>query len=313
MSNFTAIRPGQSLGAGDVNALFLKLYAGEVLTTFSKQTVMMPITSVQTITTGHSFQFPITGVVTGGYHQAGVEIVGQAALHRERLIMVDDKLLASIFIDNLEEAKNHWPVRKIYSNEAGVFLATSLDNRLLRVAILAARAAENIAGVTGTGTVITSVNSATQVAALKQALLDAAQKLDEKNVVRNDRHAVLKPAQWYLLLQDTQVISKDFDVGGSLRKAKVGEFADFTLHMSNNLPTGVVAAITPGENNPYDGTFTTTVFTAFQKGAIATVKLWGLRTEMEYSTRHQGTLIVAKYVMGHGILRPEAAVEVKTA
>jgi hypothetical protein len=39
------------------------------------------------------------------------------------------------------------------------------------------------------------------------------------------------------------------------------------------------------------------------------VKLMDLSTEMEYSVRHQGTLIVAKYAMGHGILRPECAVE----
>jgi hypothetical protein len=35
--------------------------------------------------------------------------------------------------------------------------------------------------------------------------------------------------------------------------------------------------------------------------------------EMEYQISRQGTLIVGKYAMGHGILRPESAVEVITA
>ena len=37
-----------------------------------------------------------------------------------------------------------------------------------------------------------------------------------------------------------------------------------------------------------------------------------LAVEMEYDVRRQGTLLVAKYAMGHGILRPDAAFEIKT-
>jgi len=35
--------------------------------------------------------------------------------------------------------------------------------------------------------------------------------------------------------------------------------------------------------------------------------------ESEYDIRRQGTLMVGKLAYGHGILRPEAAVEIKTA
>jgi hypothetical protein len=38
-----------------------------------------------------------------------------------------------------------------------------------------------------------------------------------------------------------------------------------------------------------------------------------LAVEMEYDMRRQGTLIVAKYALGHGILRPESAVELASA
>jgi hypothetical protein len=46
---------------------------------------------------------------------------------------------------------------------------------------------------------------------------------------------------------------------------------------------------------------------------VGTVKLMDLGVEMAYDIRRQGTLIVGKYAMGHGILRPECAVEIKTA
>jgi len=45
--------------------------------------------------------------------------------------------------------------------------------------------------------------------------------------------------------------------------------------------------------------------------AIGTVKLLDLATESDYKVELQGSLFVAKYAMGHGILRPEAAFEIK--
>jgi hypothetical protein len=43
------------------------------------------------------------------------------------------------------------------------------------------------------------------------------------------------------------------------------------------------------------------------------VKLLDLAMEMGYDIRRQGTLIIAKYAQGHGILRPEGAIEFKKA
>ena len=40
------------------------------------------------------------------------------------------------------------------------------------------------------------------------------------------------------------------------------------------------------------------------KDAVATVKLMDLGVESEYQINRQGTLMVAKYAMGHNILRP---------
>ena len=42
--------------------------------------------------------------------------------------------------------------------------------------------------------------------------------------------------------------------------------------------------------------------------AVATVKLLDLGVESEYQINRQGTLMVAKYAMGHNVLRPAAAI-----
>ena len=42
--------------------------------------------------------------------------------------------------------------------------------------------------------------------------------------------------------------------------------------------------------------------------AVATVKLMDLAVESEYQIIRQGTMTVAKYAMGHNVLRPAACV-----
>ena len=61
MSNATVSRIGQVNGSGDTNALFLKLFAGEVITQFEEKNVMAPLHSVRTISNGKSASFPVMG------------------------------------------------------------------------------------------------------------------------------------------------------------------------------------------------------------------------------------------------------------
>ena len=51
---------------------------------------------------------------------------------------------------------------------------------------------------------------------------------------------------------------------------------------------------------------------AFHKSAVGTVKLADLSVESEYQLERLATLMVAKYMCGHGILRPESAVAITT-
>jgi hypothetical protein len=54
MANALVSRLGQINGAGDVKSLFLKVFAGEVLTSFEQANVMMGRHMVRTITHGKS-------------------------------------------------------------------------------------------------------------------------------------------------------------------------------------------------------------------------------------------------------------------
>lgn len=52
MADTTASRLGQVNAAGDVNDLFLKVFSGEILTTFEEMNVMKDLHMVRTISNG---------------------------------------------------------------------------------------------------------------------------------------------------------------------------------------------------------------------------------------------------------------------
>jgi hypothetical protein len=308
MSNATPSRLGAINEGVDKLAMFLKVFAGEVLTTFEETNVAEALQMTRSISSGKSAQFPVTGVASAAYHSPGTEILGGSIKHAERVISIDDLLLASVFIANIDEAMNHYDVRSIYSTEVGRALAKQYDINILQVMILAARASATITGGNG-GSALTNASYGTDGAVLAAGLFEANQKLDEKDVPENDRYAIVKPAQYYLMVKTTDVINRDWGGSGTYAEGKVLKVAGLHIVKSNHLPS---TNVTTGPT-AYQGNFTNTRAVVVQKGAVGTVKLLDLATESEYDIRRQGTLIVSKYAVGHGILRPECAVELKTA
>jgi len=310
-SRFGSVNSGADGSFANDYNLFLKVFSGEILTAFAETNLVMPLHVVRTISSGKSAQFPVSGKASAAYHVAGTELLGTSINHGERVINADHPLIAHTFVANIDEAIAHYDVRSEYGRLLSRALAKKADEQLLRVAILAARASATVTGGVG-GTALTGATFGTDGDALFDGIFAAQRAMDEKDVPNEDRYLFLKPAQFELLAKSTKVHNKDWGGTGSIADGDIGKLAGFQILKTNNLPTGVVAAAT-GENNTYSGTFTNTVGVAFHREAIGTVKLRDLQMETEYMVSKQGTLMVAKYVMGHGILRPECAVELKTA
>ena len=320
MANATASRLGVVNGAtptdfASANALFLKVFAGEVLTAFDETNVMKDLHTSRTIASGKSASFPVTGKANAAYHTVGTPLLGtQAIKHNEIVINIDDVLIADTFIANIDEARNHYDVRAEYSRLLGMALAKEFDTRTMRVGVLAARSAATITGQNG-GSALTDADAATNGASLAASIFEAAKVLDEKDVPENERVALVAPAQYYNLVQTTDVINRDFGGAGVYADGTVLRVAGIQIVKTNNLPSSNVSAAA-GENNTYKGDFSNTVALVMQKQAVGTVKLMDLaveRTSGDFEVMYQGTLMAAKYAMGHGVLRPECAVEIKSA
>jgi hypothetical protein len=89
--------------------------------------------------------------------------------------------------------------------------------------------------------------------------------------------------------------------------------------MSNHVPTtdesssGNVTPVAASGYGSYTGDFSDVEGLIFSQDAAATVKLLDLGVESEYQIDRQGTLMVAKYAMGHNVLRPACAIRLTTA
>lgn len=177
------------------NALFLKVFSGEVLTAFEEVNIAKDLHQMRTITEGKSASFPVMGKATARYHTKGTAILGSNLIaHNERVINVDDLLIADVALYDLDDAKNHYDVRQEYSRQLGFALAREFDKKVFRVACIAARTAGIIADEPG-GTVLKNAAFATDGDILASGIFKCAQVWDEKDVLEWDRSIVVRPAQ----------------------------------------------------------------------------------------------------------------------
>jgi len=320
--NFDATRLGliNNAGGGSFagdNAMFLKVWAGEVLTAFRKSTVFEALHKVRTISSGKTAQFPIIGVNSASYHTPGNQIIGTQQKVAEATVNIDDKLISSVFLADIDEAKNHYDVRSQFSAEMGNALAYTFDKNVAAVIAKAARTATHFNTDLPGGTrikIVATSKAAITGAQLATALFAAAQKMDENNLPEGERYCCLAPAEYYKLVQETSVINRDWGGQGAYADGTVLKVAGIDIIKSNHLPTTNRSAVS-GENNAYDADYTKSVALVWNPGAAGTVKLMDLKMETTGGDVHalwQGTFMVASMACGTGILRPDCAIEIHT-
>ena len=341
-------RAGQIAGSGgswaNDNALFLKQFSGEVLSAFDEFNVMMPLHTVRTITSGKTAQFPVIGTTSADYHTAGTSVIDDAGQnngaankteydyaaikHSERIIGIDDLLVVPQLIPSIDEAKSHYDYRSEYTRQMGAALARQTDRHLIRTMINGALLGSQTAPLKDGGGQISIggdnvAQNAITSSTLISALFEAAATLDGNDVPEQDRFVVLTPTLYYNLVSgssgatavDISTSIANSDIGGSgFGSGRAPMVAGFELYKSNNVlhedthydnPTGKSG----DGNNDYSGEDDDDVMgLVFHKSAVGTVKLMDLAVESEYLVERQATLMVAKYAMGHGLLRPEASI-----
>ncbi|WP_203978834.1 hypothetical protein [Geobacter sp. SVR] len=311
--DFTPSRLGQQNATGDALANFLKVFAGEILTAFEIANIMLNRHHIRTIQSGKSAQFPVMGRAVANYHTPGAALSGQSIKHNEEIITIDGLLVADVFLSNLDEAMNHYDVRGPYAKELGNALKVAFDKNVLQEGILGARASNKITGLPG-GTQIKNnklrictggaANMTEKYTAIAESLFLAAQYLASNNVTEQ-AYCVLRPAEYYALAQNLNVINNLYGGQGSIAEGNVLKVAGIVILMSNNVPSTDLTG-----NTFHGGDFTKTIGLVFVESAIGTVKLMDLSIQVgDFDNRYQGHLTTATYAMGHKYLRPDALIE----
>ena len=324
MANANPASIGRANASGSEDALFLKIFAGETITAFERSSVTEGQEMVRSISSGKSATFPVMGRTTAAYHTPGAEINGTDVNHNEVVITINDLLVSSAFLSNIEEAKNHWDVRSSYSTEIGRALAFQKDKHVLQTIGQAAQGSANFTGGDGgtvlTNTSIASATASTAANAMIDSLFDAASALDSHYVPKEGRVAFIRLEEYYKLANGTNAVNVDFTQGnGGIDSGKVISIAGITLiptphFVASNVNSGVdQGSATQGGSNPQAVDLSNYVCLVSHPSAVGTVKLMDLAVESEYQIQRQGTLMVAKYAMGHGALRVESAVGIKEA
>ena len=241
---------GQANLSGDKRALYLKLFSGEMFKGFQNNTIARDLIMKRTLKNGKSLQFIFTGRTKSEFHTPGNSILGDtngAPPVAEKTITVDDLLISSAFVYELDEVLSHYDLRSEISRKIGYALAEKYDRLAFRAIARGARQASPISAtnyVEPGGTQIrvgsTTNDSDAYVAAnLVSAFYDAAAALDEKGVSSDGRVAVLNPRQYYELIQavgSNGLVNRDAQ-GSALQSGQgIIEIAGIKIYKSMNIP-----------------------------------------------------------------------------
>lgn len=311
-----AVNGNQSNAYADKYATALKLFSGEVFTAFNSASIFQGLVRSYTLRGGKSKQFLLTGTLSAGYHTPGQPILGDTALKaNEKTILMDDLLVSSQFVYDLDQVLSQYSTRSEISKQIGEALAKHYDTRIAKVLDIASRESSVVSGEPGGFEV--SIGSSNQFKAQKivDGLFEAAAVLDERNAPQEGRVCVLSPRQYLGLIAavDTNILNRELGASqGDINSGKgLYSIAGIKLYKSNNLPfmAAYNSAVT-GENNDYADANATCCGLIFHREAAGVLTAIGPSIETtsgDFHVQYQGDLIVGKLAMGVGSLRVSVA------
>ena len=259
--------------------LYLKLFSGELFKGFQHESIARDLVTKRTLKNGKSLQFIYTGRTKAEYHIPGQAILGNddnAPPVAEKTVTVDDLLISSAFVYELDETLAHYELRGEISRKIGYALAQTYDRKIFRSIVRGARAASPISKanfVEPGGSQIrvgttAQANNAYDSEKLVDAFYDAAAALDEKGISGEGRVAVLNPRQYYTLIQNVStngLINRDVQGTALQSGGGIMEIAGIKIYKSMNIPFfgrfgtqlgGTAGAGDVGETSPGNlGTF----------------------------------------------------------
>ena len=315
--------PSQSYDAR--YATGLKLFSGEVFNAFNDATIFKGLVRNYALRGGKSKQFLLTGKLASGYHTPGTAIAPAAGLKsNEKTIIMDDLLVSSQFVYDLDELLSQWSSRSEISKQIGEALALHYDERIARVLAKGATESSVVTGEPGGFQVNIGSGNTNDAQAIVDGFFEAAAVLDERSAPADGRCAILSPRQYYSLISsvDTNILNREIgNTQGDMNSGKgLYSIAGIRIYKSNVLAgmygTDYSSAGVSGENNDYQVDCSALAGLVFHKEAAGTVEAIGPSIETtsgDFHVQYQGDLVVGKLAMGADTLRVSVAGSIQAA
>lgn len=304
-------RPGQQNGSGATDALFLKVFGEMVMEAWEQTGIYQNFVTTRTIPYGKQATFPIIGRKRDAqYHTPGELVTGGNLNSGEVVINVDGVLYDSLFVAEIDELMNHYEVQGPYARQLGESIALKFDAYASQLTALAAR--DTTPEVTGlpVGLVLNNPNVVTDADTLVRFAFRTARHIADNDIGGGTPRITLRPAQYFLLVQNTKVLYKEYGGSADISKGTVTELAGMEIVQAkgNRIANTDLSADTtiPAQ---YRGNFTNTVALASNPMAVGCLRVRGFKMTMDNQNDRFGTLMIASQVQGMGVLRQECAAE----
>ena len=307
-------------------ATALKLFSGEVFNAFNDATIFKGLIRNYSLRGGKSKQFLLTGKLAAGYHTPGTAIAPADGLKsNEKTIVMDDLLVSSQFVYDLDEILSQWSSRSEISKQIGEALALHYDDRLARVLAKAATESSVVTGEPGGFQVNIGSGNTNDAQALVDGFFECAAVLDERSAPQSGRVAVLSPRQYYSLISsvDTNILNREIgNTQGDMNSGKgLYSIAGIRIYKSNVLANqygknASANAEVSGENNDYVVNNTNLAGLVFHREAAGCVEAIAPSIETtsgDFKIQYQGDLVVGKLAMGADTLRVSVAGSLQAA
>ena len=335
MADTTVTNIDQNNNSGTALERFKVKFSGLVLEAFRRQNIMRQFVWEKSARGSKSASFPAIGNALVSMHitrgmdifDADNSLMGQVAV-QDILVKVDRPMLAPAAIDITDDLMSDDVHVMHIANSLAEGLARDIDRKILQAAVLGARASTNITDVSGYDAIAggtqlfkgATVETSESVA--RAAIIAAAQQLDE-NDAPAERFAIVSPAIYHLLLQNSTILGADY--GGKIQgvEGKVLDIHGIKVFKSNNVPSAVIAstntkfgnATSAGNQNVYYGDFSSTVGIVIAGrqalgGAILRDVSTFTRMADEERLAHK---LKVDFIGGFSYLRPECLVEISKA
>lgn len=270
----------------------LKLYTGEVLKAFTRKNIALELVSTRTISGGKSAQWIVTGKsddANVSAHTPGAEISTQILANDEVIISVDTRYYYSHFVDELDEKLAQYEIRGELAKQAGEALAVKIDKQIF-AGIDAMRSYTPKTGqLAATAITATGYDAATTAEEKGNALVAAyfaCQTAFKQKDVTAEPVAVVKPEDYYNMVQSTRGVNQDYTNGnGGIDSGNISMVAGMRTAWTNHLPaTAKLLGL------------------VFTKDVYGVVKAMDITSEANYIPERLGWLLTSYYALGMGPL-----------